>query len=382
MNTKYLLTPGPVELPAEVLRAGSRPLIGHRCPAFSELFTRIENRLRELLKSEGPVIILPSSGTGALECMAVNFLEKGDKFISISCGVFGNRFREIALRTGAEGINIDVEFGKAVTPQLAAEAVKNNPGCKVLMITQNETSTGVVNPIKEIIAAIPEKERPLILVDGVSSVGAMECFPQEWGVDAVGTASQKGLLTPPGLGLVWLSEKAWKALEGKTCPSYSYDLKLHRKDLEAKSPANPFTPPVSLYYALDEALVEILETGTEKWFKMRRKYADALAAGLESMGFDLLVKENEARSPGVTAFRFPEGDTEAVRKKLRSMGIETAGGQGKLKGELIRVAHYNDWGWPELCIILGALYGAAGMAGKIKDDFLGEAWKIWNGEDK
>ena len=197
MNTKYLLTPGPVELPAEVLRAGARPLIGHRCPAFSQLFTGIESKLGKLLKSEGPVIILPSSGTGALECMAVNFLEKGDKFISISCGVFGGRFREIALRTGAEGINIDVEFGDPLTPGLAAEAVRNNPGCKVLMMTQNETSTAVVNPIKDIIAAIPEKDRPLILVDGVSSVGAMECFPQEWGVDAVGTASQKGLLTPP-----------------------------------------------------------------------------------------------------------------------------------------------------------------------------------------
>ncbi|MFA7651828.1 MAG: alanine--glyoxylate aminotransferase family protein, partial [Synergistaceae bacterium] len=354
---------------------------GHRCPAFSELFTRIEKNLRELLKSDGPVIILPSSGTGALECMAVNFLEKGDKFISISCGVFGNRFREIALRTGAEGINIDVQFGDSVTPAIAAEAVKNNPGCKVLMITQNETSTGVVNPIKEIIAAIPEKDRPLILVDGVSSVGAMECFPQEWGIDAIGTASQKGLLTPPGLGLVWLSEKAWNALEGKTCPSYSYDLKLHKKDLEAKSPANPFTPPVSLYYALDEALEEILEVGTGVWFKSRRKYADALIAGLEAMGFDLLVKCPEARSPGVTAFKYPGGDTEAVRKKLRAMGIETAGGQGKLKGELIRVAHYNNWGWPELCIILGSLYGAADMAQTLKKDFLAEAWNIWNRED-
>ena len=155
MNTKYLLTPGPVELPAEVLRAGARPLIGHRCPAFSELFTGIENKLKTLLKSEGPVIILPSSGTGALECMAVNFLEKGDRFISVSCGVFGNRFREIALRTGAEGVNIDVEFGDPVTPELVAEALKKHQGCKVLMLTHNETSTGVVNPIKEIIAAIP-----------------------------------------------------------------------------------------------------------------------------------------------------------------------------------------------------------------------------------
>lgn len=381
MNTKYLLTPGPVELPAEVLRAGARPLIGHRCPAFSELFTSIEKMLQELLKSEGPVIILPSSGTGALECMAVNFLEKGDKFISISCGVFGNRFREIALRTGAEGINIDVEFGESVTPKIAADAVKNNPGCKVLMITHNETSTAVVNPIKEIIAAIPEKDRPLIFVDGVSSVGAMECFPQEWGIDVLGTASQKGLLTPPGLGLVWLSEKAWKALDEKICPSYSYDLKLHKKELEAKSPANPFTPPVSLYYALEAALSEILERGTDIWFNSHRKYADALAAGLEAMGFDLLAKNKEARSSGVTAFKYPGGDTEAVRKKLRAMGIETAGGQGKLKGILIRVAHYNNWGWPELCIILGSLYGAAGMAQTLKKDFLAEAWNVWNKED-
>ena len=381
MNTKYLLTPGPVELPAEVLRAGARPLIGHRCPAFSELFTRLEKMLQELLKSEGPVIILPSSGTGALECMAVNFLGKGDKFISISCGVFGNRFREIALRTGAEGINIDVEFGDPVTPEIVANAVKDNPGCKVLMLTQNETSTAVINPIKEIIASIPEKDRPLILVDGVSSIGAMECFPEEWGIDALGTASQKGLLTPPGLGLVWLSEKAWKALDGKICPSYSYDLKLHKKELEAKSPANPFTPPVSLYYALDVALAEILERGTDIWFKSHRRYADSLAAGLEAMGFDLLVKNKLARSPGVTAFKYPDGDTEAVRKNLRAMGIETAGGQGKLKGSLIRVAHYNNWGWPELCIILGSLYGAAGMAQTLKKDFLAEAWNVWNKED-
>lgn len=381
MKTRYLLTPGPVELPAEVLRAGSRPLIGHRCPAFSELFTQIENKLQKLLKSEGPVIILPSSGTGALECMAVNFLEKGDKFISISCGIFGDRFRDITLRTGAEGVNIDVEFGDPVTPKVAADAVKNNPDCKVLLITQNETSTGVINPIKEIIAAIPEKDRPLIFVDGVSSVGAMECFPQEWGIDAIGTASQKGLLAPPGLGLVWLSEKAWNVLEGKTCPSYSYDLKLHKKSLEGKSPANPFTPPVSLYYALDEALEEILEKGTEIWFKSRRKYAYALAAGLEAMGFDLLVKCPEARSPGVTAFKYPAGDTEIIRKRLRAMGIETAGGQGKLKGKLVRIAHYNNWGWPELCVTLGSLYGAADMAQSVKKDFLAETWNVWDRKD-
>jgi len=377
MKTKYLLTPGPVELPAEVLRATAQPLIGHRCPAFSELFSRIEKNLSSLLRSEGPVIILPSSGTGALECMAVNFLGRGDKFISVSCGVFGDRFREIAERTGAVGINVDVEYGRAVKPDTVAKAVNENPGCKAILITHNETSTGVVNPIKEIIAALPDESRPLVLVDGVSSVGAMECFPEEWGIDALGTASQKGLLTPPGLGLVWLSPKAWSSIEGRLCPSYSYDLNLHRKELEAKSPANPFTPPVSLYYALDEALRQILEVGADDWFKSHKRYARAFAAGLKSLGFKLLVEEEDFRSPGVTAFGSPDKDTEAIRKKLRAMGIETAGGQGKFKGKLIRVAHYNDWGWPELCMILGALYGASGAAGVLKADFLADAWKIW-----
>lgn len=377
---KHLLTPGPVELPAEVSAASAKQLISHRCPDFSALFERIESKLSMLLKCDGPIAILPCSGTGALECLAVNFLGPKDKFISVSCGAFGARFREIAARTGAACVPVDVPFGEAADAELVAHVVMENPGCAALLLTQNETSTGVRNDIQKIIASLPQ-ERPLVFIDGVSSVGAMECFPQEWGVDGLATASQKGLLTPPGLGLVWLSKRARAALNSRSCPSYYYDLKLHYKELEKDSPANPFTPPVSLYFALDSALDLILAEGADKWFAAHRRYARALAAGVEALGFELLVKDAGARSSGMTAFSLPGGDAEAVRKGLRDMGVETAGGQGAYKGRLIRAAHYGECGWPELSMLLGALFAASYDYNIKKNCCLATAYKEWKKEN-
>lgn len=358
MKTKYLLTPGPVELPDEVRRAGAKPLISHRCPAFSELLSGIETKLSLLFKSDAPFILFPSSGTGALEALAVNFLNKNSRFISISNGTFGNRFREIALRTGATGAFIDVPHGEAAMPDLVTNALASRGSCDVLLLTHNETSTAVVNPIREIAAALPVGKRPLIFVDCVSSAGAMECYPQEWGVDGIATASQKGLMTAPGLGLVWLSGRAWDYLEDKQCPSYYFDLKLHRKELAVNSPATPYTPPVSLYYQLDRALDLILENGAAKWFSEKKRYAKELAEGLEAMGLKLLVDDEKYRSPGVTAIMAPDGDGDNVRQKLRAMGIEVAGGQGLMKNSLLRIAHYHDCGCAELSMILGALRAA------------------------
>lgn len=358
MKTKYLLTPGPVELPDAVRLAGAKPLISHRCRAFSDLLAGIEEKLSALFRSDAPFILLPSSGTGALEALAVNFLGKASSFISISNGTFGNRFREIALRTEARGVFIDVPHGEGITPDLVSSALMRGNNYDVLLLTHNETSTGTVNPIKEIVAAIPENIRPLIFVDCVSSAGAMECYPQEWGVDGIATASQKGLMTAPGLGLVWLSERGWKYLKDKRCPSYYFDLKLHRKELNGKSPANPYTPPVSLYYQLDRSLDLILEHGASQWFSQKKRYAKELTEGLEAMGLKLLVADEKYRSPGVTAVMAPGGDGEAIRQRLGAMGIEVAGGQGAMKNSLLRIAHYHDCGCAELSMILGALRAA------------------------
>lgn len=378
MTAKYLLTPGPVQLPDEVRAAGAGELISHRCPAFSDMMARIQAQLRTLLKASAPVVILPSSGTGALEALAVNFLDGESRFASVSCGAFGDRWREIALRTGAKGEFLDIPSGEGVSTEAAADFTAGLERCDVLLLTHNETSSAVVNPIKEIVEAISPDRRPLIFIDGVSSVGAMECYPEEWGVDGVGAASQKGLMTPPGLGLVWLSRRAWEHLEKRSCPSYYFDLKLHKKELESKMSGNPYTPPVSLYYALERALGLILENGAPKWFADKKRYASALAAGLEAMGFELYVRDEKYRSPGVTAIKLPGGDTEQIRKNLRGMGVETAAGQGAMKNQLIRLAHYNDCDWPELSMILGSLYAASGFAGSGPRDFMGAAWKAWN----
>ena len=374
---KYLFTPGPVPVTHAVSQSQARPLIGHRGSEFSALFTQIEDKLCKLLRTDARTVILPSSGTGGLEALALNFTGSDTKVLSLSSGVFGERFREIVAMTGAELVSVDVPTGSAVTPEIAAEAFRNNPDCSVILLTQNETSTAVLNPIKDIIAALPKDNRPIVLVDGVSSVGAMPCFPEEWGIDGLATASQKGLLTPPGLGFVWLSKRAWKVASERSCKSYYFDLTRNGKLLEKDAPENPYTPPVSLYYALDTALDEILSA--DDWFGTRLRASQALAEGLEEMGFELLVKEKEIRSPGVTAFSHPSGETSAISKALKAMGLDPAGGQGALKGKIIRMSHYHDFNWPEISLVLGSLYAALGSHRRENCDFMAKALRVWEG---
>ncbi|MDR1944101.1 MAG: alanine--glyoxylate aminotransferase family protein [Synergistaceae bacterium] len=376
---RYLMTPGPVPVSQEVSLAGARPLIAHRGSDYSSLFVSIEEKLGRLLRSGGRTVIFPASGTGALESLAANFTGPDVKVLSVSCGVFGDRFREITALYGAEIVSVDAPFGEGVSPETVAEAVKANPDCSVILLTHNETSTGVCNPIDKIIAALPspKEKRPLVLVDGVSSVGAMPCFPEEWGIDGLATASQKGLLTPPGLGFVWLSERGWSTVAARKRPSYYFDLERQRKLLYKDAPENPYTPPVSLYYELDAALDGILG---DDWFSLRRRAADALASGIETLGFELLVKNKEYRSAGVTAFSLPSGDIASVSKALKSIGVEPAGGQGELKGKIIRMSHYHDVRWPEISLALGSLYAALGEARKRAGDFIGSAFEKWEGK--
>jgi aspartate aminotransferase-like enzyme len=374
---EYLLTPGPAPTTRAVSLAEARELIGHRGAVFSELFLGVEEKLSKLLRSEGRTVIFPSSGTGALECLAANFTGPDTKVISVSCGVFGDRFRDITASYGAGMVNVDVEPGDGVSPEIVSQAVSEHPDANVLLLTQNETSTGVLNPIKEIIAALPNNRRPLVLVDGVSSVGAMPSYPEEWGIDGLATASQKGLLTPPGLGLVWLSERAWDVAAGRRCGSYYFDLPRQKKFIFKDAPENPYTPPVSLYFALNAALDAISADG---WFEARRRAAEALVAGAEALGFKHLVSDKRYRSPGITALTLPGGDISAVIDSLREMGLETAGGQGALKGRIMRLAHYHDVRWPEISLILGSLYAASGSGRNERGNFMASAFDTWKGE--
>ncbi len=351
--------------------------MSHREPDYSCLLLRLQNRLRDLLDVDGPVILLPSSGTGALEMLAVNLLDKQDKVLSFSCGAFGKRFREIAARTGAEILSVDVPMGEAVTPALVNRKLGELQGVTAVLLTHNETSTGVTNDISSIMAALPAPT-PIVLVDGVSSLGAMPCEPQNWGVDALASTTQKGLITPPGVGLAWLSDRAWRCAEEKGSPSYYFDLALHRSYLQKDLPENPYTPPVSILTALDAALAFLAEDGHSVWMEKRRRFARSLSSGAEAMGLEPLVGDPDVRSPGVTALRVSGGRGQEMREAARQLGVELAGGQGPLRGEIVRIAHYSDTGWPELAMVLGVLYGAARDLGlEPRSGFIEAAYETW-----
>lgn len=376
---QHLFTPGPVNIPHEVRQAGAAPMVSHRSEPWFRLLEEVNERLKRLLEVEEPLVLTPGSGTGALEALAVNLLSPGDDVISFSCGVFGERFREIASRTGAKVIPVDIPRGHGFTGEYVAEALAKNPGAKAVLFTHNETSTGVVNPLDEMASAVPEGG-PLILVDAVSSLGAMPCLPSRWGVDGLASCSQKGLLAPPGVAPVWLSSRAWEAANSRRCPSYYFDLSLHRKYLEKKRPQNPFTPPVSLYYSLAASLCMLEEHGWEKRFADTARLAHTFEAACEAMGLELFVRDARFRSPALTSVVIPAPKGESVKKTLEELGVTAADGQG---GEnfFLRFAHYSPGGWPEASLLAGSLFGAALKCGlDMRSGFIEEAWKIWNRE--
>ncbi len=376
---QHLFTPGPVNVPHEVRQAGAAPMVSHRSEPWFCLLEEITNRLKRLLGVREPVILIPGSGTGALEALAVNLISPGDDVISFSCGVFGDRFREIASRTGAKMIPVDIPRGQGFTGEDVQVALAEHPGAKAVLFTHNETSTGVVNPLEEMASAVHEGG-PIVLVDAVSSLGAMPCLPSQWGIDGLASCSQKGLLAPPGVAPVWLSERAWEATKTRSCPSYYFDLDLHRKYLEKKRPQNPFTPPVSLYYSLAASLRLLEEYGWEKRFADTARLARTFEAACEAMGFELFVRDEHFRSPALTSVVMPPDGGEIIRKVLEELGVTAAEGQEK-KPFILRFAHYSPGGWPEASLLAGSLFGATRKCGlDMHPGFIEEAWKTWNRE--
>ncbi|MCX7828302.1 MAG: alanine--glyoxylate aminotransferase family protein [Thermanaerothrix sp.] len=359
-----LLTPGPVDIPFEVSIGGAMRMISHRGSDFSRLYSDLLHQLSCLFEVGEPPIPIPGSGTGALDALCSNLISPGDRVISISCGFFGERFREIASRYGAVIEMIDVPWGESVEVHHLLDALERFPGARAILLTHNETSTGVLNPVEELARSVPQ-DGPLILLDSVSAAGAAPCLPERWGLDGIATSSQKGLMAPPGVGLVWLSKRAWERAQEVRCPSYSMDLKLYRKYL-SNDPETPYTPPISLYVQLLKG-IEIILRNKEGWWETRARISKALCSGIEAMGLDLLVKSPIRRSPGLTAIKMDPNLVSGVRRNLRDMGIHVAGGQGVFKDSLIRIAHYTDMGWPEVCTIIGSLWRALNELGVRSD---------------
>jgi aspartate aminotransferase-like enzyme len=340
-----LRIPGPTPLPATVREAGSRQMVNHRGPEFKELLGRITEGLKSGFRTSNDVLILTASGTGGLEAAVVNFLSPGDAVLSVSIGVFGDRFASIATRYGASVTKHDVEWGQAADPASVRDALRTMASqgtpAQAVLLTHNETSTGVTNPLAEIAGAIrAEAPDVLILVDGISGLGAVPFETDAWGLDVVATGSQKSWMVPPGMAMVSVSPRAWEANERATMPRFYFDLRKHRES--ASKGETPWTPAVGVAFALDEALKLIEAEGYEQIFARHAACGAAARAGLAALGIRLFADPAHA-SNTVTSAWVPDGvEWSTLSKELRGRGLVLAGGQGSLTGRIFRVGHLGS----------------------------------------
>ncbi|HHN46871.1 MAG TPA: alanine--glyoxylate aminotransferase family protein [Planctomycetes bacterium] len=352
MRKEYLLTPGPSQVPAEVLLRMAEPVFHHRTPRFMDMYKALVEKLRKVFMTAADVLVFASSGTGAMEASVVNLVPKGKKALAIESGKFGERWTEICRAFGVAHDVIQVEWGKAVNPDDVAAKLAADKDIVAVYATLVETSTGVEHPIKELGAAVA-KTGAILVVDGISGAGASELRVDDWNVDVLVVGSQKALMLPPGLAVLTVGPKAKALLEQvKNPPAYYFDLKAALK--AAGKADTPYTPALTLMLALDTAVSSLLEEGMENVFKRHDKYARAARAGMNALG---LAVYPERPATALTAVLVPDGvDAEAVRKTAqKKYGAALAGGQDKLKGVLIRMAHMGYVGPMDIVIGLAAL---------------------------
>ena len=332
-----LFIPGPTPITPEVQKVLSSPMINHRGPEYEALQSEIIENLKKVFKTSNPVIVFPSAGTGAMEAAIVNFLSPGDKVICASIGVFGDRFASIAKAFGAEVVKLDFEWGKAIDPDRLKECLDENPDAKALLMTHNETSTGVTNDLREIKEAIGDREI-LWIVDAISSLVAIDLPTDELGVDVVIGGSQKAFMIPPGLSFLCLSERALEMTESAKMPRFYFDVKSMLKYMERNQ--TPYTPALPQLFALREALRQILEEGLENVQRRHQLVGEAIRRGVKATGLRLFGDEKYA-SNTVTAIYNPEGiDGRKLRSLLRTkFGVVLAGGQGAVQNAISRIGH-------------------------------------------
>ncbi len=348
MRKNYLLTPGPTPLPPEVSEAMSRPIIHHRTPQFQAVLKETTEGLKYIFQTANDIFILASSGTGAMELAVINLLSPQDTALIIQGGKFGERWTEICKSYGINTEVIDVEWGKAVEPGLIENKLKANNKIKAVFTTHCETSTAVTNDIGAI-GKIVKDTNAVLVVDAISSLGAIDLKTDAWFCDVVVSGSQKGLMLPPGLGFISVSSKAYKLTESSKCPKYYFDLKKAKKALDKTD--TPFTPAITLIIALNDVLKMMQADGLEKIFLRHKKMAQATRSAMKALGLELFAPL--APSDAVTAVRVPQGiDGEKLVKTMRDIhGVTIAGGQDELKGKVFRIAHMGYIG--EFDIITG-----------------------------
>ncbi len=352
IKKQYLMIPGPTMVPERILRAMVREMINHRGPEFAKILTDVTEGVKKCFKTKNDLFIIPSSGSGGMEAAAVNVLSEGDDVLVLNIGAFGSRWTKILKAFRANVDEIKFERGKAADIETVEKKLKSKK-YKAVFFQQNETSTGVLNDVKSL-AEVIKKYDVLIVVDAVSGLLTADLRTDEWGLDVVVAASQKAFMLPPGLSFVSFSKKAWQYYEKSKLPRFYWDFK-SMKDWADKG-QNPFTPPVSLYYGLEESLKIIEEEGLENVFERHKKLRDITREGLKNLNLKLLASD-KAASCAVTAVFPPENvAADELRKKIREKyGVILAGGQEELKGKIFRVGHLGYCSETDIMVSLDAI---------------------------
>ncbi len=335
-----LRIPGPTPCPNEVLQALTKQMINHRGDEFGQILNGVTAKLKQLFQTKNDVFLLTGSGTGGLEAAIVNTLSPGDKVLSVSIGVFGERFAAIAEQFGAEVIPLRFEWGKPADADAVRQALQAEPGIKAVLVTHNETSTGVTNDLASISSIVKEFDK-LLVVDAISSLGSINLPVDGWHCDVAITGSQKGWMVPPGLAMVSMSQEAWQAHETAKMPRFYWDFTRARSYLEKGQ--TPWTPAVSTVFALSVSLEMMLREGLPNIIARHARVGKASRDGIKSLGLSLFAEESHA-SNTVTAIKSPDG--LEVKKMLQILREEhqviLAGGQQQLAGKIFRIGHL---GW-------------------------------------
>lgn len=352
IKKQYLMIPGPTMVPERILRAMVREMINHRGPEFTKILTEVTEGVKKCFKTKNDLFIIPSSGTGGMEAAAVNVLSEGADVLVLNIGAFGSRWVKILKAFHANVDEIKFERGNAADVETVEKKLKSKK-YKAVFFQQNETSTGVLNDVKAL-AELIKKYDALIVVDAVSGLLTADLQTDAWGLDVVVAASQKAFMLPPGLSFVSFSQKAWDYYSKAKLPRFYWDVKSMKE--WADKGQNPFTPPVSLYYGLEESLKMLEEEGLENVFERHKKLRDITREGLKKLNLKLLASDDVA-SCVVTAVFPPESiPADDLRKKVKqNYGVVLAGGQEDLKGKIFRIGHLGYCSETDIMVSLDAI---------------------------
>lgn len=360
---EIILAPGPTPIPPEVLLAQGSPLVYHRGPGFGNLMRGITARLEELYRtSTADVLLMTSSGTGGLESAVANCFSPGDEVLVPLAGFFADRFKRLAEAYGLAVRTVDYEWGSKVRPDDVAAALAEHPA-KAVLLTQSETSTGVIHPIQEL-ARVARDAGALVVVDVVSSLGAVPFAFDDWGIDVAVGGSQKALSASPGVAFVAISGRAWAATESATNPRFYFDWATYRRFAQLPDPENPWTPAISVIQGLQAALELYFQDGVDAAMRRHQMLSRAVKEGAKALGLDLFG-EGLDDNWTVTAIRAPEcADADTISDAMRrDFGCVIAPGQGPLKGTVFRIGHFGYFDRLDIIRGLAALEMTLGKLG-------------------